>query len=298
MRLAPVLWLVGAAASFACGGAPEVSSSDALIGGKLDAHTAPAVGALVKVFSSSAGPLYERFCTATLIAPKVLVTAKHCTMSIRGEFGFTNEAVATSDLVMGTGPTRVVLGESFVEETSVTGKSIFGLGSDVAVVHLKEAYPDVTPITVGAVDESDVGIEMTAVGYGLTAGETERLSAAERRSAPMTVKAISGPVYAPLVSFEDYNREYGGDRQKNQRDYTEAKLLRGYELSAASDEAQLCVGDSGGPLLRSAPDGQLEVVGVASFVLSTPSKECAFGTIYARFGPKARALIDRELDRR
>ena len=108
------------------------------------------------------------------------------------------------------------------------------------------------------------------------------------------MKATAGRVLEPLVSFERYSEEYGGSREENRKEYDETVLLEGYEVVTAPQRgAQVCDGDSGGPLLR--PRGAtFEVVGVASYVLATPLKPCTFGAVYTTFGPKARRLVERE----
>lgn len=272
----------------------EESGSDGseIKGGKADARTAPAVGALVSVFPGVNGELFQAFCTATLIAPKLVVTAKHCTLQARGKWGFATGAFGTSDITTGRGPDRFVQADHAEEETTITGGDGVGLGSDVALVHLKQAITDIEPLAIDGLVASDVGTSFGVVGYGVNKASV----AGERRSAKVIVMARTGKVLPPLVSFAEYARRSGGTVAENRAAYDGMKLLEGYEAVTGHDAsgAQLCNGDSGGPLLGTR-GGQLKVVGVASYVLATPKEECVFGTVYATFGPAARRMLDRAL---
>ena len=273
-------------------GAPGDEAS-AILGGQENATTAPAVGALVHYFNGSDGPLYDNFCTATLIAPKLVVTAKHCTMATRGKFGFALGPIARSDVLQRTGPTRVIEADSFVEVTAIGEGGSLGIGSDVAVVRLTQAITDIAPLPIADVGPADLGETMTVVGYGMREDGTR----GARRAGKVTVKALSGNALAPLVSFEAYQEAFGGDVAENRSAYDATTLLEGYELSVerapGATGAQPCEGDSGGPLLRK-KGRSFEVLGVASVVFQKPGAECAYGTVYATFGPKARTLVEAE----
>ena len=280
----------------ACTNTVDGASGDeasAMLGGQENATTAPAVGALVHYFNGAEGPLYDNFCTATLIAPKRVLTAKHCTMATRGKFGFALGPIARSDVLQRTGPTRVIEADSFVEVTAVGEGGALGIGSDVAVVRLKEAITDITPLPIADAKPTDLGATMTVVGYGMREDGTMGV----RRAGKVTVKALGGNALAPLVSFEAYQQAFGGDVGENRSAYDATILLDGYELSVArapgATGAQLCGGDSGGPLLKK-KGRSFEVLGVASLVFQKPGEECAYGTVYATFGPKARTLVEAE----
>ena len=291
-RLLLVLAMAGPACAPTAEEAP-VASDDDVVGGKIDTRTAPGVGALVEIFNGGdRGDLYRSFCTATLIAPKLAVTAKHCTQGARGAYGFTLGRYATTDLTSGNGPKVVSIVERAEEETSVTEPTALGLGSDVALVHLREAV-SATPIPVTTLEDADLGKPATAIGYGLR----EAGASGERRVTTLVPKAFSGLALAPLVSYEEYHAAWGASEADDRAAYDALKLLSPYEVVSASsrDGVKLCEGDSGGPLLVKR-GSVLHVGGVASYVLGVANDPCAkFGVVHARFGPAARAMIDAAL---
>lgn len=291
-------WLLVAGASFVSACAPSASDepgagAGAMVGAKADTRTAPGVGALVEVFNGGEhGELYRSFCTATLIAPKLAVTAKHCTQRVYGAYGFALGASATSDITRGTGPRKVSMVVRAEEENTVTGATALGLGSDVALVHLRDPV-DAPPVPVTTLEEADLDEPATAIGYGLREGG----ASGDRRVASLIPKALRGPTLPPVVSFEDYHAAYGASEEEDRAAYAEMTLLEPYEVvsKAEKDGVLLCEGDSGGPLLVKR-GGKLHVAGVASYVLSVPGDPCArFGVVHARFGPAARKMIDAAL---
>lgn len=285
-------------ATLGCSGSTDAADTiddvSEIIDGRPDTQTTAAIGALVEQFNLQNGPGYQAFCTATLIAPKLVLTAKHCREKARGKWGFAMGEYANTDIVTGRGPTRVVLAARFEEESTVTSNTELGLGSDVALVHLREAITDVEPVDVGLLTDADIGKTFTAIGYGL---QKDLTTTGARRSGTITLKARSGLVLPPLVSAADYDRRSGGDSAENLAYHARAKLLEGYEASLAPGSAQPCTGDSGGPLL-SKRGGKLRVFGVASYALGSAVHPCIFGTVYATFGPAAKTMIDRGLANR
>jgi secreted trypsin-like serine protease len=273
------------------------ASEDAVIGGAPAPEASwNAVGALVEIHEMGSKTAYRAFCTATLIAPRLVVTAEHCLLGIlpRQKYGFAIGAEANRDFTGAqTGPSRVVvLGEAKAER-SITGGGV-GLGSDVAVISLVDPIRDVDPLAIGSVSASDVGKTFTAIGYG----QRQDGSSGTRFRGTVALRALEGKILPHLVSSADAYHELSGRNEAEDRAYYEsASLLPDYEVltsRASRNGVQLCVGDSGGPLLAKR-NGKNVVVGVASYVLDTRSAPCDLGTIYGAFGPAARQLVETAL---
>lgn len=238
-------------------------------------------------------PVYTPFCTATLIAPRVVLTAKHCTLS-KARYGFATGLHAATVLTIAEGPARVVPVERAEEESTIRGAAASGMGSDVSVVYLKEPIVDVTPLPLGDLRDADVGKTFTAIGYG----DRGKNNPGVRTSGKVVLEARRGKALASVLPFEEYDRLLGGDSNENRSFYDGLELLDGYEVMTSRAKGaggvQPCDGDSGGPLLG-LRGGKPQVFGVASLVLSTQADLCAIGTVYATLGPAARALIARAI---
>lgn len=231
---------------------------DALIGGEADARHV-AVGAFVTGDDAHR----KSFCTGTLVAPRVVVTAKHCTLDLPADAAFAFGADARH-------PDRVVAIDRFERALPERG-GFMRLGSDVAGVILAEAITDIAPVPVAAraLDATDVGKMVIAVGYGAqgTGG-----SADTRKAGPLSLLAVSGaplPLrYTTLDRWLDAAAEHAGHDlgEFEVEDFTltyRRTLLAGYEAYLSAPAVQTCHGDSGGPMLRPTATG-FEVVAVVS----------------------------------
>ncbi len=104
-------------------------------------------------------------CTATLVAPRVVLTAKHCVQN-----GRSNSAAAPSDFRIFVGPNQSSFtAQYFVEEVRpAPGRWDLRDGSDVAVLILSSAARE-TPMEISWESPTTLRGEMfTAVGYGQT----------------------------------------------------------------------------------------------------------------------------------
>lgn len=189
-----------------CGAEPPETAraTQAIVGGAVTTSH-PAV---VRVESSGLR------CTGTLVAPRVVLTAKHCVQSPRAAgpdapWAFSVRVRAAGDggreaeTSVGVVRVRTTPGAYAQADTALAELA----GADVATLTLADA-PNVTPRALGAAPRP--GDAVTAAGYGLDArGEGGVLRAATTR-----VRAVSGDV--------------------------------------ASTDPVTCDGDSGGPLLDDA----------------------------------------------
>lgn len=161
-RLLLVLLLAGCAA-----GEPPLGATHApIVGGTLGGN--PAVVVLQNYRSGG-------ICTGTLIAERVVLTAKHCVQQ-----PFAEAPVSASSIVVGVGDSlrgltatlrvrsiRTTPGVYTVDSRGGLGTGL--VGEDVAVMVLESGVPGVAPIPVRREHPSAlVGQTITAVGFGET----------------------------------------------------------------------------------------------------------------------------------
>jgi hypothetical protein len=81
-----------------------------------------------------------------------------------------------------------------------------------------------------------------------------------------------------------------------QAEYDATLLLPGYEVvtGKAPGDTQSCELDSGGPLARVTPQGTWQSYGVVSAGPRLPRPICAFGQVFAVFGPDTFAFLEAE----
>lgn len=284
---------------------PASTSNDDVIGG-VDALS-PKLDAVGLVLNWDASKVTSNLCTGTLIAPDLVLTAKHCVYELpdvtkRIRVIDNGGAVTFRVGADGLHPSREVRAkELFTCEVDTGGSS--GLGCDVAVYRLAEAITSVTPLRVATttVPASQLGKNATAFGYG-TQSLTDPNALGTRKMATMKVRAIEGQEKTTLFpTFDDWNQAVAAqegeawasaNRDSLKRRYDRV-LLDGYEVAVggAPDNGQTCPGDSGGPLVIN-DDGVLTVYGVDSTGNHGKKFSCQnFGAIYAMFGPSAQDLF-------
>jgi hypothetical protein len=241
-----------------------------------------------KTMQLTEGATHFPFCTGTLIAKDVVLTAEHCVVGLQGDEQF----LIGFD---GTTPERAVTIVGAISEETVPG-GIVGFGSDVAVAFLAEPITDIKPLKIGTLAPAQVGKPFVAIGYGMRDNDG---TAGQRYLGELKLRGIGGNhalnVWGTFAKYVQHFHELGdlgGLTPEDALPFFE--LLPEYEASFgnAKNNAQICFGDSGGPITRGK---KLTVYGVASAVVQTTEMICDWGSVHATFGPAALDLIDRGL---
>lgn len=297
-------FLLAAALAAGCTGTDDIAnleeSTEEVIGGvPAYSHSLDAIGALGARYDSDGDGSEDAifpFCSGTLIAPTMVLTAEHCIGS--------GDMTGVSFLVGADAntPDRVVPALAAVAETTIVGGQI-GLGSDVAIVHLAEPITDVAPLVVAPFPSHLVGQRFTVLGYGVQ--DNTELSGT-RLAGALTLRGTTGRIFEHLfgsfAAFLDKGvpRLYGftpteADLPWLEELYDTTIVVDGYEATLGDGEgdANDCYGDSGGPLTKKL-DGALRVVGVVSWGYGSTQQICDFGGVFGALGPASLAFIDEQ----
>lgn len=305
--------LLGVLATLGCGGAveaPDLRERDqSILRGALAASaTLNHTGGLVAIDRSTHEP--RLFCTATLIAPETVVTAKHCALAV-----FDAEQLQL-DVAWLAGPSvaeaEEVIPVVAVELAPGNSGGFLGIGSDVAVAHLEHAtaIPPVEPV---ALDDDRIGQAMVSIGYGMFSPEGDEDQ--RRRIGSETVASLHGRVLAAIFGdFESYVEwDQTGEVTsldilqliapgnllgqlallRYRQQFDSLLLLDGYEAVTGREagDTQTCSGDSGGPLALQKEDGSWQTYGVVSGGLFSLHSVCDYGSVFATFGPDTLAFL-------
>jgi trypsin len=267
-------------------------SEDALIGG------VPAFSARLDAIGSLGAPsrsgAIRPFCTATLIAPTVVLTAEHCLVDLD---------IPNTFFLIGPdarAPKRAVPIASAAAETTIVVEGS-DLGSDIGVIHLAEPVTDVTPLRYAPIDPSLIGQRFSTVGYGVQNSDEDSDT---RLAGSVTLRAVEGSVWAIIFgtfdNFVAHAAEIAVDPpfapEELRPEFDTHLLIADYEayFGGLPGDAQNCFGDSGGPVLKKI-GGELTVMGVVHGGFGSTSLLCDFGGIYAVLGPAALDFVDREV---
>jgi Trypsin len=300
--------------SFACGDAsdpaPLAQRDQPIIRGALaESEELQHTGALVVIDPDAGVP--SLFCTATLIGPETVVTAKHCALTF-----FQAEALGLGVAWLAgpsvSSPVEVIPIVA-AELAPIHQGGFLGIGRDVAVGHLEHSSA-ISPVEPQPLGEEQLGESMVSIGYGIFSPiGTED---ARRRIGSETVAAIRGRTLEGIFgSFENYVEWNftGSVTDSNflqglgpgnllialllpslRSDFDSVLLLDGYEAvtGRARGDSQTCSGDSGGPLARRTEAGTWQTFGVVSGGLYSAQSVCDYGSVFATFGPETLAFLE------
>ncbi len=260
-----------------------------------------AIGGIV--FKYAPAHIEDFSCTGTLIAPKVVLTARHCVLGDPGWHFFPlpsfNNFVVFGDNV--TKPKQKLKIKGYVTAPpSAAGGLLNDGGRDVAVLYLDKAPQGITPAKLGHFSASMLGTQFRIAGFG----QTENFTVGTKLEGLATARALSGDWYPLLfdnnhAAFEEW---YWTDASlAAPSDEEEAawwtpgtyQLEPGYELLAGGlpGESVSCWGDSGGPIFLGSSAANLTVYGVSFAGEGSIATNCGLGGGYAVLNDEMLAFV-------
>ena len=295
---------LGAACSSQASEGPSEAEhgEDAIIGGRAAGAKYAAVGALTDADGAV-------FCTATLVTPRLVITAQHC---IEGGSEDDPQNRRPSEVTFRLGakasaPDRpaVKLKQWLPAPTfETTGELNSHYASDVMLAELEQPITDRAPIPLAlrALGEGQIGQSLDVVGFGVRDPSGLGEPGGIREVGTFVLEAVSGNAFEKRFgSKEAFQRHLasidaeGAADGLGDRFYAYGDLHDRYEVLARSERSETCYSDSGGPLLATT-NGKLEVVGVVSRGFPGYASSCTqLGTVFAVFGPRTSAFLASKL---
>jgi hypothetical protein len=249
------------------------------------------------------------FCTATLVAPDLVLTAKHCAYVggdpaagrvmdqdvVRFTLANTNDASKWTDAVR---VIQLYLAPTLPPPPNEDRYFMPGLASDVAVYRLATPIAGALPIPIGRDAPGPANTDFVTAGFGRTSHAGA--DAVSRNIGTLTFALNGGSALeAMFPTLADYVRAVtdiapGTSTARLQDEYLHEVLARDYEmLFDAPSNSQMCLGDAGAPLLQKDVSGDYRVFGVASGSKTYGNaSRCYFGSVYATFGPATLAFLE------
>jgi hypothetical protein len=142
----------------------------------------------------------DLLCSAALLTPESVLTAKHCADVIPMAYSF-GAKVAYAVGPDSRAPLKLM--EVVAYETAPGDIGGFvGYGRDVAILHLDHPLTDAPTVDVGATSDEDLGSPFAAIGYGV---QDNGFSYGTRRLGKQALKGREGKVFEIMFgSFEAF----------------------------------------------------------------------------------------------
>ncbi|KAJ8903046.1 hypothetical protein NDN08_006361 [Rhodosorus marinus] len=202
------------------------------------------------------GALYI-FCSASLIAPRVVLTAAHCVYSIPSSVKL-HACGGTSNLRKNMGTCSEV-SDIYIPDGYVEGQAFEG--HDVGILALAEELPNIPPLKI-SFSKPPSGIDSIAIGFGRYETNQPHLDGT-LNYAPSVVVTTENCNFLELNGFN-------GDED----------LICSYP-NFNNSGATICHGDSGGPLMvRGGSVEDSYLIGVASYGYGAQDCDPAYEQVY------------------
>jgi hypothetical protein len=282
-------------------------------------------GSMVLIYP---GGFTDLLCSAALLTPESVLTARHCAEVIYMAYAF-GAKIGYAVGPNSNYPRKVVEVVAFeLAPGEIPG--FVGYGRDVAVLHLDHPLTDAPTVDVAALGDTDVGNPFAAIGFGV---QDNAGTYGTRRVGTQTLKGREGKVFELMFgSFERFYEWFlTGSVDPDQfltppgkatppaeppppvepppvppspvpppnleeiarQIYDSTVLEKDYEIvtGGTPGDAQPCFGDSGSSLIRKVDD-RFVSYGVVSGGIGSRELICDMGTVYASFGPEVLAFIE------
>jgi hypothetical protein len=229
---------------------------------------------------------FEMICSATLVGPQAILTARHCTPVIE----LAMYLGGTSYMVFGANafaPDQMVPIVDFVNAPpSPNHPGLLGDGGrDMAVAHLASAPEGITPAKLGRFDRNDLHEKFQLVGYGASNAD---FFVGEKFVGKAKATADRGRWYRLLFegSKQRFENWYFTDAATNPTQAEADAWWDGFPLEPKYEvvlegKSVACFGDSGGPMLQGTNASNMTTYGVSFAVEGSIANLCDHGSGYA-----------------